>query len=91
MSRPERTAFTAYYALSDMAPDDARLWLDHASPADLADVAARDLRLAYGWRLPLCVDRVAIPYARTPWQCRGPGIPGVSRTAGSRENSSGPI
>jgi len=60
MSRPERTAFTAYYALSDMKPDEARRWLDHASPSELTEAAARDLQLAYGWRLPLCMDRVAI-------------------------------
>jgi hypothetical protein len=26
----------------------------------LTHAASRDLRLAYGWRLPLCVERVAI-------------------------------
>jgi hypothetical protein len=60
MDRPKRTAFTAYYALSDMSPDEARRWLEHASPAELTEAASRDLKLAYGWRLPLCVDRVAI-------------------------------
>ena len=60
MSRPERTAFTAYHALSDLEPAEARRWLEGASLADLINTAARDLRLAYGWRLPLCVERVAI-------------------------------
>jgi hypothetical protein len=60
MSRPERTAFTAYYALSDMTPDVARRWLERASEKELLEMASKDLRLAYGWRLPLCVDRVAI-------------------------------
>jgi hypothetical protein len=60
MSRPARTAFTAYQALSDLEPNAARQWLDRASAAELTDVAAKDLRLAYGWRLPLCVERVAI-------------------------------
>jgi hypothetical protein len=60
MSRPTRTAFTAYQALSDLEPNAARQWLDRASAAELTDLAAKDLRLAYGWRLPLCVERVAI-------------------------------
>jgi hypothetical protein len=60
ISRPERTAFTAYYALSDMTPNAARDWLQRAPLADLVQVVSRDLRLAYGWRLPLCVDHVAI-------------------------------
>jgi hypothetical protein len=57
---PQRSAFTAYDALSDLAPDVARRWLDRASVAELSHRAARDLRLAYGWRLPLCVERVTI-------------------------------
>jgi glycine/D-amino acid oxidase-like deaminating enzyme len=60
MSRPERTAFTAYYALSEMTPDAGRHWLGRASPAQLSRLVGKDLRLAYGWKLPLCVDRVAI-------------------------------
>jgi glycine/D-amino acid oxidase-like deaminating enzyme len=60
MSRPERLSFTAYHALSDLAPDAGRRFLDEASTADLTHMASRDLRLAYGWRLPLCVEHVAI-------------------------------
>ncbi len=60
MSRPDRTAFTAYHALSDLEPDAARHWLERASIAELTHAVSRDLRLAYGWRLPLCVERVAI-------------------------------
>jgi hypothetical protein len=60
MSRPDRTAFTAYHAFSDQEPEAARRWLERASVRELAEVAGRDLRLAYGWRLPLCVERVAI-------------------------------
>ena len=57
---PPRTAFTAYHALSNLHPDDARRWLESTSVADLTHLAAKDLRLAYGWRLPLCVERVDI-------------------------------
>jgi hypothetical protein len=60
MSRPDRSAFTAYYSLSDASPETARRWLEGASTDQLSEVASRDLRLAYGWRLPLCVERVAI-------------------------------
>jgi hypothetical protein len=60
MSLPNRTAFTAYHALSEFEPESARRWLEGAGTAELAHAASRDLRLAYGWRLPLCVERVAI-------------------------------
>jgi hypothetical protein len=59
-SRPERSAFTAYAALCDVAPEAGRRWLNGASTTELVQAAARDLRLAYGWRLPLCVEHVAI-------------------------------
>ena len=60
MSRPARTAFSAYHALSDAEPDEARRWLERATIDQLSQAASRDLRLAYGWRLPLCVERVII-------------------------------
>ena len=60
MSRPARTAFTAYQALSDLEPAAARRWLERASVAELTEACAKDLRLAYGWRLPWCVERIAI-------------------------------
>jgi hypothetical protein len=60
VSRPERTVFTAYHALSDLEPQAGRRWLEGASVAQLAALAGRDLRLAYGWRLPWCVERVAV-------------------------------
>ncbi len=59
-SRPERSAFTAYHALSNLEPDAGRRWLMGASTADLLQAAGRDLTRAYGWRLPLCVEHVAI-------------------------------
>jgi NAD(P)-binding Rossmann-like domain len=60
LSRPDRSAFTAYYSFSDLEPEPARRWLDEAHVDDLARTAGRDLSLAYGWRLPWCVERLAI-------------------------------
>jgi hypothetical protein len=60
MSRPDRTAFTAYHALSEFEPESGRRWLESAGTAELTRAVSRDLRLAYGWRLPVCVERVAI-------------------------------
>ena len=56
----EATVFTAYRALADRAPDDARRWLDTASPGEVGDLAAAELRDIYGWRFAACVDRVDI-------------------------------
>ena len=60
LGRPERTAFTAYQALSDLEPVPGRRWLDSASESQLTEAAAQDLKIAYGWRLPLCVEHVDI-------------------------------
>lgn len=90
MSRPERTAFTAYHALSDLQPDAARRWLDQASVSELAEVAARDLRLAYGWRLPLCVDRVAITVRAHAMAIPSPGFLSSPGRLALR-NATGPI
>jgi hypothetical protein len=59
-SPPPRTVFTAYHALSDLPPGAGRAWLEQAGVDELAALAGRDLKLAYGWRLPLCVERVEI-------------------------------
>jgi len=48
-----RTVFTAYHALSGMAPAQARRWLENASPEALRAAASADLTAAYGdafWR-----------------------------------------
>jgi hypothetical protein len=90
MSRPERTAFTAYCALSEMTPKEARHWLEHASVADLTQMASRDLRLAYGWRLPLCVDRVAITVRAHAMAVPTPGFLSTPGRLALR-NARGPI
>ncbi len=57
---PEKTVFSAYIALSDRSPKDARKWLSTASPAELLKLASVDLEAAYGWRFAPCVERVDI-------------------------------
>jgi hypothetical protein len=90
MSRPDRTAFTAYHALSDLDPSGARRWLEAADVTDLTQVASRDLRLAYGWRLPLCVERVAITVRAHAMAIPRPGF--LSNAgADALRNSRGPI
>jgi hypothetical protein len=87
---PSRTAFTAYHALSDLTPDAARHWLDTASVAELTRTAARDLDLAYGWRLPLCVERVAITVRAHAMAVPAPGFLGNPGRLALRA-ASGPI
>ena len=55
-----QTVFTAYRALADLAPDAARRWLQDASPSEIGELAARELRTVYGWRFAPCVARVEI-------------------------------
>jgi len=90
MSRPERTAFTAYFALSDMTPEAARQWLERASVAELSRTASKDLRLAYGWRLPLCVDRIQITVRGHAMTIPRPGFLSVPGRHALR-NARGPI
>jgi len=59
-ARPAHTVFTAYRALADQTPQDARAWLAAASAEALFDVAAEELRGHYGhfeiWRRTLAVE-----------------------------------
>lgn len=57
---PEKTVFSAYVALSDRTPDEARKWLMKATPEELIDLASADLKTAYGWRFATCVERCDI-------------------------------
>jgi hypothetical protein len=90
MSLPRRSAFTAYYALSEFAPDAGRRWLDRATVPELTELAARDLRLAYGWRLPLCVERVEITVRAHAMAIPHPGFLVNSGVAALRD-SAGPL
>ncbi len=54
------TVFTAYRALADRPPDDARRWMDRATPAEIGALASEELRAVYGWRFAPCVERVDV-------------------------------
>jgi len=51
VAAPPKTVFSAYQALSASAPSAARLWLQSATPEQLYEEAACDLREVYGFRL----------------------------------------
>ena len=59
-ARPAHTVFTAYRALADQTPQDARAWLATASAAELYELAADELRSRYGplemWRRTRAVE-----------------------------------
>ena len=55
-----QTVFTAYRALAGMKPHETRRWLQDASPSEIGELAARELRTVYGWRFAPCVERVEI-------------------------------
>lgn len=57
---PEKTVFSAYVALSDRTPDEARKWMMRATPQELVALASADLKTAYGWKFGACVERVDI-------------------------------
>lgn len=78
---PEHTAFTAYRALSDRSPQEARRWLQEASIDELLSVAAADLKLAYGWKLAPSVERVDITVRAHAMAIPRPGFlanPGIA-------------
>ena len=60
MRPPEKTVFSAYVALSDRTPQQARKWLDTATPEELLALASVDLKTAYGRDFASCVERVDI-------------------------------
>lgn len=57
---PPKSVFSAYVALSDRTPAEARRWMHAASAHELLAVASADLQAAYGWRLGPHVERVDI-------------------------------
>ena len=59
-TQPPKTVFSAYVALSDRSPDQARKWMLKASADELVTLASADLKEAYGWRFGMNVERVDI-------------------------------
>ena len=57
---PAKTVFSAYVALSDRTPDEARKWMMKATPQQLVELTSVDLKSAYGWKFNACVERVDI-------------------------------
>jgi phytoene dehydrogenase-like protein len=87
---PDKTVFTAYVALADREPADARRWLLGASPRELLAVACRDLKAAYGWTFAPCVDRVEITLRG---HAMAAPLPGFRSNAGAQalRDADGPI
>lgn len=90
VGRPARTAFTAYHALSNLTPQEARRWLDRASVAELTELAARDLKMAYGWRLPLCLERIDLTVRGHAMAIPSPGFLRASGRIALRQHQ-GPL
>ena len=84
------TVFTAYRALADRPPDDARRWMDTASAAEIGDLAAAELRAVYGWRFAPCVDRVDVTMRG---HAMATPVPGSLSNAGLRalRDADGPV
>ena len=76
---PARSVFTSFVAMSDRSPKDARRWMETASPAELLELASRDLRAAYGMELATCVERVEITLRG---HAMAAPVPGFRRNAG---------
>lgn len=57
---PPATVFSAYVALCERSPLEARQWLETATPDALLDLAASDLQAAYGSRFMRHVTQVDI-------------------------------
>ena len=57
---PAKTVLSAYIDLAAMTPQAARHWLQEAHPQDLLELAASDLKAAYGPRFAGLVERADI-------------------------------
>jgi hypothetical protein len=87
---PEKTVFSAYVALSDRTPDEAREWMMKASADDLVALASADLKSAYGWKFAPCVERVDITLRGHAMAAPLPGFRGNAGLKALREVD-GPI
>ncbi|WP_426196050.1 FAD-dependent oxidoreductase [Massilia sp. DWR3-1-1] len=87
---PTQTVFSAYVALSDRTPAQARKWMMTATPAQLVELASADLQAAYGWKFAPCVERVDITLRGHAMAAPLPGFRSNAGTAALRAHD-GPI
>jgi hypothetical protein len=59
-ARPVKTVFSAYQALSRLSPTEARKWLARATPQELYDEAACDLKEVYDMHLWRHIEALSI-------------------------------
>jgi hypothetical protein len=84
---PEKTVFTAYMALSDRSPQEARRWMQQTGPGELLELALADMKQAYGWRLASCVERADITLRAHAMAIPQPGFlanPGIAALRDAR-------
>lgn len=82
---PPKTVFTAYVALAERSPQEARRWLQDARPEDLLELAGADLRQAYGKAFAPCVERVDLTLRAHAMAIPAPGIRANPGLAALRE------
>ncbi len=87
---PQKTVLSAYIDLSAQAPQAARRWLHSASPQDLLELAASDLKAAYGARFAHLVERADLILRGHAMASPRPGFLANAGLAALRE-ADGPI
>jgi hypothetical protein len=90
VARSPVTVFTAYRALDHASPDEARRWMDTASPSEIGALAAAELRAVYGWRFAPCVARVDVSLRGHAMASPSPGTLANEGLRALRE-SDGPV
>jgi hypothetical protein len=85
-----KTVFTAYVALSDRSPFEARRWMQRASADELLALASADLQQAYGWRFRPHVERVDITLRGHAMAIPQPGFRANAGLAALRD-ADGPV
>jgi hypothetical protein len=82
---PPKTVFTAYVALSDREPGNARRWMASASGEELLALASADLQVAYGPHFDFNVERVDITLRAHAMAIPRPGFRSDARLRALRE------
>ena len=81
-ARPAHTVFTAYRALADQTPQDARAWLATAPAEALFELATEELRSHYGplemWRRTRAVEITLRGHGMSVPACGSLGNPGLA-------------